>query len=354
MREELLIKFLNDECTEDELKDVIHWIKFDSYTDYSKEMGYGQWNNYDYESDAELPEERKLESLLDQIHHKINVKEHYKSEKSVALFTKWMTRVAAVLLLPVLALYIYTITSKPDTISQLEEFSVDSLEIVAPTGSKTFVQFSDGSEVYLNHGSKLKYPQKFAGETRGVVLSGEGYFKIAHNPQKPFVVKTRGVNVKAVGTTFNVYAYPDEKTIATTLVEGKVILEKKAPGITPSPIGSMVPGQHVEYNTENGNINSTIGDIEKYISWKDGKLIFKRDSIARIASRLSRWYSVDIDVADNDAREYTYTATFTDEPLWHILDLLKNAAPIEYEKVPRKRLPDGTYSKQKIIIWKRD
>ena len=101
--------------------------------------------------------------------------------------------------------------------------SVDSLEVIAPVGSRTVVELSDGSVVHLNYGSRMKYPQNFSGETRSVVLTGEGYFKVAHNPDKPFVVSTGIIDVIAVGTIFNVNAYPENNNIATTLVEGKVI-----------------------------------------------------------------------------------------------------------------------------------
>jgi len=266
----------------------------------------------------------------------------------------WVTRAAAILLIPVLGFLFFTLSDRKSAPAHYTDMTVDSLEIVAPVGSQTFVEFSDGTEVYLNHGSKIKYPHKFTGDTREVVLSGEGYFIVAHKPENPFIVKTRNMNVKALGTTFNVFAYPDEKIVATTLIDGKVVLEQETVSRDIKSMGTMVPGQHVSYDKVTGEIFSTKGDIEKYISWKDGKLVFKRDNIVQILNRLSRWYSVDIEIKDDEVKEYTYTATFIDESLSHILDLLKDAAPIDYEILPGKRLPDGTFSRQKVIIEKRN
>lgn len=96
------------------------------------------------------------------------------------------------------------------------------------------------------------------------------------------------------------------------------------------------------------------GNIEKYISWKDGKLIFKDESIVNIANKLGRWYNVEFVFADKKSMEHTYTATFVDESLYQILDLLKLATPIEYTIPPRRKLPNGTFSKQKVIIKSRD
>jgi len=206
----------------------------------------------------------------------------------------------------------------------------------------------------LNHGSKLKYPQKFLGNTREVTLVGEAYFEVFHNPEKPFIVRTENLHIRAIGTSFNVFAYPDEYFVSATLVEGKVVVATKSENMEFKVVGTMIPGQHVNYYPHSGEISSTSGEIEKYISWKEGKLVFKRDSILQIAHRLSRWYNVDIEFADEESREFTYTATFIDEPLDHILDVLIEAAPIDYKKLPRQKLPDGSFSKQKIIISKRN
>jgi transmembrane sensor len=349
MTKELLIKFLNDQCNSDELQEVIRWIKNDSFSNESRNWGLDDWMNFK-EGDG-LVEDEKLRSLLDKIHHKINLEGYKKPrKKSIALITTWITRVAALLLLPALIFLIYTLSESPPEVALNIEMTIDSLEIIAPIGSKTVVQFSDGTEVFLNHGSKIKYPQKFTGNAREVFLTGEGYFDVAHNPDMPFIVRTKNLNIEALGTEFNVSAYPDENIVATTLVNGKVVLKKELANQENITLGAMVPEQHVSYNIQTGKISSSKGEIEKYICWKNGKLIFKRDSIITIAKRLSRWYNVDIEVSDTDVREYTYTATFVDESLDHILELLKKAAPINYIKIPSKQLPDGSFSRQKIII----
>lgn len=351
MTKELLIKFLNDQCNDEELKEVIHWVKNDSFNNSSRGWGLTEWKNYT--ADEVLPDNEKFSSLLDKIHHKININGSKQTIKMpITVIATWLTKAAAILLIPVLAFLVYTLSDKSSGISQYTDLTIDSLEIVAPIGSKTVVQFSDGTEVYLNHGSKIKYPQKFNSNTREVALSGEGYFKVTHNPEKPFIVRTQNLNVKALGTTFNVSAYPDEKIVATTLIEGNVVIERNE-GEQIVSVRRMEPGQYVSYDIETGEVFSSKENIEKYISWKDDMLIFKRDSIAHIAKRLSRWYNVDIEIADEEAKEFTYTATFVDESLYYILDLLQDAAPITYKKLPREQLPDGTFLKQKIIINKK-
>ena len=349
MTKDLLNRFLNDQCTKEELQEIIRWINNDSFNIESRKWGMDDWINY--KVDEDLYDNEKFRTLLDKIHHKINIEGYRQTRKKpIRMITTWLTRAAAVLFLPVLILLIYTLSDGPKEVAENVDITIDSLEIIAPIGSKTVVQFSDGTEVFLNHGSKIKYPQKFSGNTRNVLLTGEGYFNVAHNPEQPFIVKAGNLNIKALGTEFNVSAYPDENIVATTLVDGKVMIEKYTGDQKNESIGTMIPGQHVSYDIRTGETFSTKGEIGKYICWTNGKLIFKRDSIVTIAKRLSRWYNIDIEVEGIEAKEYTYTATFVDESIDHILELLKKAAPINYTKIPSKQLPDGSFSKQKIII----
>jgi ferric-dicitrate binding protein FerR (iron transport regulator) len=355
MTKELLIKFLNNRCTSEELGEVIEWVNSKALREKEMNFSFDDWNSYAEESKFEHSE--KFDALLDKIHHKINIENS--QNKSVAgkkatmsLFAFWLTRAAAILLLPVLAFLTYTLYTNNIEHEKLMALGEDTIEIVAPIGSRTLVHLSDGSEVHLNYGSKICYPQKFIGDTREVVLVGEGYFKVAHNPEKPFIVKTGKLNIKALGTSFNVNAYPETNEIATTLVNGKVVLEKTTLTGEAIFVGVMKPGQHVSYNTCSEKAVLCKGNIEKYIAWKDGKLMFDNESIALVVDKLSRMFNVDIEVAD-EVKDYTYTVTFVDEPLFQILDLMTVATRVTYEILPRNKQPDGTFSKQKIIIKER-
>ena len=118
-------------------------------------------------------------------------------------------------------------------------------------------------------------------------------------------------------------------------------------------MATMVPGDHIKYNANKGTISRSKGITEKYIAWKDGKLIFEDAPIVEIAERLSRLYNVEITV-DNNIKEYLYTATFIDEPLFQILDLMTIATPVQYTFNKRSKLTDGTFSKLRITLEKRD
>jgi len=347
MTKELLDKYLNNQCTPQEVDEVIRWMKQQSFYNESKKLGKIDWQQFKEEDN--IVSDEKLENLLDKIHHKLNIEEPRAIQMKSNRIIGWMTKAAAIILIPVLAFLFYTISEKDKLTNQLATVSLDSMEVIAPVGSRTVFELSDGTMVHLNYGSRIKYPQNFSGETRSVVLTGEGYFEVAHNPDKPFVVSTGIIDVKAVGTVFNVNAYPENNEITTTLVEGKVLLEKQLPGENFIQLGTMKPGQHVIYNSITGKMNVNVGDVDKYIAWKDGRLVFDNDPIEEVAQRLSRMFNVDIQVK-NEVKEYKYTVTFIDEPLFQILELLSIATPIDYRALPRTKKPDGTFSKQKIII----
>ena len=355
MTKEILIKFLNNSCSPTELDEVIRWAKTESFNTESKRWGFDNWTNFTVKDDLE--DDEKFSLLFDKIQNKINCSiqnSKHKESRAITLsvFNTWLTRVAAILLLPVLAFLFYTISEKKIASNNYANMVIDSIEIIAPIGSRTVVQLSDGSEVHLNFGSKLKYPQAFNGEIREVIFEGEGFFNVAHNPERPFIVQTAKLNIKALGTAFNVLAYPNEDEIETTLVNGEVVLEQIYLNGNVKTIGRMEPGQHVSFNSVNGSIDCTKGCVEKYIAWKEGKLVFEDAYISEVAQRLSRMFNVDIEVAD-DILDYFYTVTFVDEPLFQILDLITIATPVIYKTLPRKKMPDGTFSKQKIIIEKR-
>jgi len=350
MTKELFNKYLNNSCTPQEVDEVIRWMKQQSFYSESKKYGKIDWQQF--KEEESIVSDEKLENLLDKIHHKLNIDEPRVIRLKSNWLIGWMTKAAAVLLIPVLAFLFYTLSENDKMTNQLADVSVDSLEVIAPFGSRTVFELSDGSVVHLNYGSRVKYPQNFSGETRSVALIGEGYFEVAHNPDKPFVVSTGIIDVKAVGTDFNVNAYHENNGISTTLVEGKVLLEKQLPGENSIKLGAMKPGQHVIYNSNTGKVNVNVGDVDKYIAWKDGKLVFDNDPIEVVAQRLSRMFNVDIQI-ENEVKEYKYTVTFVDEPLFQILELLTVATPIRYKALPRVKNPDGTFSKQMIRIEKK-
>ena len=158
-----------------------------------------------------------------------------------------------------------------------------------PMGGEYQLVLPDGSKVWLNSGSTLRFPTAFIGSERIVELKGEAYFDIAKNPKMPFLVRTNNaMDIKVLGTQFNVMAYDDEKNINTTLVEGSVEVLKG------SEKTNLKPGQEAILNRGSGYIKVAQADLEQAIAWKNGYFIFYNENIESIMRKVSRWYNVDI------------------------------------------------------------
>src|SRR5690606_8432623 len=251
MTKDKIIKFLNNRCTDAELDEIIQWANSEAFSEESLAWGLSHWSVSPKEENT--GDNQRFSAIFDKIQERIAVESRMRDNRKSGrqLFLSRLTRAAALLLLPAIAWLCYTLIEisaiKRDAV-RLANFPVDSLEVISPVGSRTVVQLSDGSVVHLNAGSRLKYPYTFTGNTREVALMGEGYFEVAHNAERPFVVKAGGLNVRALGTTFNVLAYPDIDAVETTLVEGKVVLERADATAGTAPIEDMRPGQHIAYN----------------------------------------------------------------------------------------------------------
>ena len=160
--------------------------------------------------------------------------------------------------------------------------------ISTPRGGQYQIVLADGTKVWLNATSSLQYPVTFSGNERRVNLTGEAYFEVAKNKLKPFIVHVKDVDVKVLGTHFNIMSYDDEDHIATTLLEGSV-------DITKADISTVLfPGQQMRYYTDGRAELKENADIDQAIAWKNGKFYFVAADIKTIMRQLSRWYNVDV------------------------------------------------------------
>jgi transmembrane sensor len=159
--------------------------------------------------------------------------------------------------------------------------------ITTPRGGQYTVVLPDGSKVWLNAASSLKFPVAFTGPERNVELTGEAYFEVAKNKQKPFKVSVNGATVEVLGTHFNIMAYSDEAKLRTTLLEGSVKISKG------DKDGLLKPGMQADIDKQN-NIKITEADTEQAMAWKNGYFKFSRDNIQTIMRQLSRWYDIDV------------------------------------------------------------
>jgi len=344
----LIKKYFQKKCNQNEGELVLKWFTGLRYERKLKHVVSEHWDEIELESpDYDI----ETDPLLDKLHHLIHV-ESYKKSLNLPFYRKayrQLSKIAAVLLLPVLVISTwYFLTNKQFF---AEEEKAIYAEIFSPLAARTRFELPDGSTGWLNSGSTLKFPVKFYGAQRKVELSGEGFFNVVKNSEKPFVVKTSDLNIMALGTRFNVLAYPDDETCEITLESGKVVVEKIKECGESVKLAELQPCHQIVISKKSDIIDAKKVVTEKYTSWKEGKLIIRNDPMSEVVKRIGRWYNVEIDLKDKELESYRYRATFENETFSEVLKLLKLTSPVDYVEQQREMLPDGTFTKKKIILF---
>lgn len=250
---------------------------------------------------------------------------------------------AAILLIPAL-ITSYILYS---TLNEWNNRPIEQLEVTSAYGLVSKVTLSDGSEVWLNSGSRLSFPKRFTGKERNVSLSGEAYFKVSADKENRFNVVLPGkLVISAYGTEFNINAYEEDEKIETTLAKGHIDVSE----INQPSFRALHPGQQVTFNKQTNQIDVSQANLLVTTSWKDGKMVFRRASMKEIIRRLSRHFNVDIKLEGKEIYDYEYSATFTTESLSNILQLLEKTAPIKCRIIEPEQGDDYSYSRRTVII----
>jgi ferric-dicitrate binding protein FerR (iron transport regulator) len=357
MNKELLQKYCSNCCTEEELSSVLEWFEGSARTPEGKVLLFEVWEELaDVESNLQID----FDFILDKIHHKVNLGQSKKflekadqniiKFKRRKKFMKILTRAAAILMLPVLGFGLYM--SFKYQSAKYGQASVNQAynEVFSSVDAITKVTLPDGSNVWLDHNSSLKYPAMFNGNTRSVELRGEGYFEVVHNSKIPFIVKAGEIQIKALGTAFNIMAYPDEDKIETSLINGRVELQRTETNGEVIPLLTMKPTDQAIFQKSNNEISTRTINDDRYYSWKEGKLVFNKEPIDEVVKKLGRWFNVDIQVKDPELLELTYTGTFVNETLPQVMELITLVSPVSYSISNREVLGNGTFTKRKIIL----
>lgn len=209
-------------------------------------------------------------------------------------------------------------------------------EMIVPKGQKSELILPDGTYVWLNSESRLKYPANFSQNNRKVELVGEGFFNVTKQNQKDFWVKTKDFDIKVTGTKFNVMAYADFKRTEASLEEGKIEIYTSVDSSSPK-IAELNPTQKIIYSELNRNFIVTESNPLVESSWRRNEFVFEDLPFSEFARRLERWYNVEITFADPELALIKYTGQFKNkETIWQVLDIIKLTTNIDYTLTDRK------------------
>lgn len=218
--------------------------------------------------------------------------------------------------------------------------------VIVPYGKRTQITLSDNSTIWLNSGSKLIYPVRFADNKREVFLDGEAVFEVTPDKTQPFHVVTRDVEIKVLGTVFDLCAYSDDSTVNTVLERGSVELNYKRGSLFGSTKEKMVPGMLATYDLADETLVQKNVNTKDYTSWRYGYLVMEKKSLGSIAKKLSRYYNVSIEIESAELADETFSG-YLDlrNSATQVLSLISEMMDIELEqtdhliKIKKKQTP---------------
>lgn len=312
---------------------VKHWFTQVKDDTEMEEQLFAEWGEL-----TNIPESKSLHSIFEKIQYQILLEEKKKEKKRSVWF--YYKQIAAVLI-PILifsaAWFFY---------SQPEKKLVQTwVEINVPEGARIKFSLPDSTTGWLNSGAKLKYPSEFS-QHRKVELVGEAFFDVRHLENSDFTVGVNDMNIRVLGTKFNVSAYSNEAFTDVVLKEGKVEVK----GTSTDFEQIIKPGEKVSFNRETSNLNVSKVDADLYAAWTNGYLVLDNEPLEQAAKKMERWYGAEITITDEKLKNFRFKATFKEEPLEEVLRYISMTTPLNYKIESRDRDDNGILKKKQIII----
>ncbi len=324
--EELLFRYCEGKLSGDERKHVEEWI---SASKENEELAKTVHELYWAADTLSVMDKVDADKAL----KKVNGKLVRRKFKTVFL---WAERAAAIMFIPLLSAYLFQIKN-----SDVAEARM--MEIRTNPGMTTAFVLPDGTNVSLNSGSVLRYPEFFSGDKREVELIGEAFFDVTKDPNKRFVVKTTGdERVEVLGTSFNMEAFPGDSILSTTLLEGKVRFVSDAGSV------QMNLGEKLVYNNKTSKAKLTKTNGEAETAWKYGKIIFDNTPFNEVLRMLSKRFNVDFVVKNEKYRKDSFTGTFSTQRLEQVLDVFSISSKIKWRYVPTDKTEE---KRSKIEVY---
>lgn len=344
--EEQVWKYLSGDLSPQEEKEVVDWSIYNATNQRCfSELKLIWMATNNFKEDTTTDNRIVFDNLISRIETDSSPDNQIKKRK---LILKHLLRVAAVIiLLYSLSLSYYSFYKDKDELYT---------EVISKRGKLTEINLPDGTLVWLNSESSIKYPNKLSGNKVDIFLEGEAYFDVTKLKGRDFTVNAGEIEITVQGTSFNVKAYKNDKTIETTLEEGKITITNKNKSKLEFKPVIMRPNQHLIINSTD-NIYKLINLSDKkesdvtrnhvhtrninmensstiFTAWKDGVLIFKNKRFEDLEKELERWYDVQIILEDPELKEVRYTGVFEKESLESALKALSLSLPFKYTITP--------------------
>lgn len=314
---ELLDSFMKGKTSVEEEQILLEWFKSPEAKDEIFLTYLKQWENISDDLDEDIQIR-----MFEEIQTRINESEFLSSSAKPNKKNKWLLirRYAAIACsLIIIGLGSYYIT-------RMSLYSMKEFIVSVDKGQKANLILPDGTSVWLNSDSRIKYDNAYNTNDRRIILEGEAYFEVAKDKEKRFIVTANNIDVEALGTSFNIKSYQTDKTVTVTLVEGKLKVSDNKKDML------LNPNERLTYNKENKAFTMTdTYDVANVAIWRNNELAFYGESLEEIGTILSRIYNIDIVFTSESAKHYRFSGVIKNNSLGNVFEIISLTAPIQYK-----------------------
>lgn len=329
----LIHKFFSNKCSIDEHKEVTSYLnslnekELDAFMEF--QIGLIENGIIDVSSAPNPRTDRIFSKVSRSSHYLTVIQKHY-----------YYSIAASILLMVLLTSSILYFLGVFDT----QHESITWNEKKTELGQKAILTLFDGTIITLNADSKLKYPRLFGNTKREVYLEGEAYFEVAHHPEIPFVVHSAEISTHVLGTKFDVKAFPEEREIIVSLVEGRIKVEQSLSFENNEDL-LLLPNQQLRINKDNGDNQISTFDLEQIIGWKDNNLKFDDEPLSKVLIVLERFYGISFEINEKSLGDRKITANFGQDSFWTTIKVISEIARLKYKTL----IKNGEL--QKVIFY---
>lgn len=311
---ELIVRKFSGETTPEENKIIENWVnESQENKDFFNDLN-DIWHSSGSSNSSE--EEYDVEQAIINFIQRTHVAKEKEIQK-IQIFH--ILGYAAMFILALAIPFTYWIAQKPNPVSD------STTTVFCAFGDKTSIILPDSSKVWLNSGSKITFSNNFKNGSRQLYLEGEGYFSVKKDIDNPFFVNTANLNVKVLGTEFNLKAYSDEEDVAVTLVSGSLQVKNE------ESVEMINPGQKLLYKKDDHTITvENLTDLAPDTEWTDGRLVFRNTSLEELEKKLERWFDVEIEFADETVKGRRFSGTLERESILEVISYFGISQYVDY------------------------
>ena len=322
---ELILKKLSNNASSEECDSLEDWINESEKNSKCYEDLKKSWKEQELNNEYKVSQNEILESwkkVQNGIERTKTIRKDFVINKNTSKTKNWYFKAASFLLLGILSAYLFNVL--------YNEFNVKQISISTKNNEKKQVVLADGTKVWLNENSELKYPEKFNNEIRNISLIGEAYFEVKRNVNQPFIINAESIEIEVLGTSFNINNYIQNKNAVVSVSSGKVAVRDLKKNANEIILGKDQKGTFIKKDNQ---LNKSENDDINYLSWKTGKLHFVNNTLTETLNILTKYYKKQFKLKDeNLGNSIKFNAVFDNQPLDETLEVISATLGVSFNK----------------------